>query len=253
MTDRLLAADDIAAIIDRVREELARRRISRQRLAADARISVSTLEKVLSGRRTFTLATLVRLEEALGVALRPQRSGDARARATERPAIAPDELGNYARPSVAWLEGSYLTLVPSFGERTAISAYRTDIQWDDAQACLTFRESERVDKGFSQHGYVSMPNQTGHVYLATNRHGQQRLAILTRPANSGTMHGILATLCAGRGAQLTPAAVPIALMPITAGTNPMFGRISSGHAEYHRYRLVLKKTLDDQFALLFGI
>ena len=53
-----------------IREELARRRISRQLLADQAKISISTLEKALSGRRPFTLATTIRLEQALGVALR---------------------------------------------------------------------------------------------------------------------------------------------------------------------------------------
>ena len=57
----------VAAII---REQLARRRMSRQHLADQAKISISTLEKALSGRRPFTLATTVRLEEALGVSLR---------------------------------------------------------------------------------------------------------------------------------------------------------------------------------------
>src|ERR1700741_1761716 len=58
------AADD--AIAAGRREELARRRISRQALADMARISLSTLEKALSGSRGFTLATVIRLEEALG-------------------------------------------------------------------------------------------------------------------------------------------------------------------------------------------
>ena len=48
-----------------VREALARRRMSRQALADAARISISTLEKALSGRRPFTLATTLRLEEAV--------------------------------------------------------------------------------------------------------------------------------------------------------------------------------------------
>src|SRR5947199_5780824 len=51
----------VAAII---REQLARRRISRQHLADQAKISISTLEKALSGRRPFTLATTVRLERS---------------------------------------------------------------------------------------------------------------------------------------------------------------------------------------------
>src|SRR5258708_12518903 len=62
-------------IADHVREELARRRISRKGLAAQAKISISTLEKTLSGRRPFTLATTIRLEEALGVSLRTKLPG----------------------------------------------------------------------------------------------------------------------------------------------------------------------------------
>jgi transcriptional regulator with XRE-family HTH domain len=252
MPDRHLSSDDVDSVIVRVREELARRRISRQRLADDARISVSTLEKVLSGRRTFTLATLVRIEEALGVSLRPQRLNGVR-RAGDRPVIAPDELGNYARAQVAWLEGPYLTLIPSFGERTAISAYRTDIRWDDAQACLTFRESERVDGAFTQHGHVAMPNQTGHIYLITNRHGQHRLAILSRPTSQGAMHGLLATLLSGRGSQLTPVAAPIVFAPIDPTVKLTFGRISQGQPDFARYRTLLRRTLDDTFAVLMTL
>jgi transcriptional regulator with XRE-family HTH domain len=87
------------AIAARVREELARRRLSRQALADLARISISTLEKALAGRRPFTLATTIRLEEALGAscarrsARRPRRR-----RAWRRKAWAPIR----ARPSPGW-------------------------------------------------------------------------------------------------------------------------------------------------------
>ncbi|MCR2379392.1 helix-turn-helix domain-containing protein, partial [Salmonella enterica] len=57
-------------VAERVREEIARRRISRQHLADEARISLSTLEKALSGHRPFTLATIIRLEQAMGFELR---------------------------------------------------------------------------------------------------------------------------------------------------------------------------------------
>ena len=252
MTHRTLSSDDVDDIVARVREELARRRISRQRLADDARISVSTLEKVLSGRRTFTLATLVRLEDALGMSLRPSRI-NAASRPHDRPSIAPDELGNYARAQIGWLEGAYLTLIPSFGERSAIFAYRTDIHWDDTQTCLTFREAERVDGAFTQHGVVAMPNQTGHIYLVTNRHGQQRLAILSRPASQGAMHGILATLLSGRGSQLTPVAAPIVLAPLDPATKCSFGRIAQGQHDYARYRSLLRRNLDDAFAVMMPV
>ena len=108
-----------------VREELARRRLSRQWLADEAKVSLSTLEKALAGRRPFTLATVVRLEDALGTSLR------ARTIHLEEPKLfAPETMGAYARPAVQWLEGTYLTMRPSFSEPRAIFAYLTSISWD---------------------------------------------------------------------------------------------------------------------------
>src|SRR5262245_51737286 len=138
-----------------IREELARRRISRQKLADQAKISISTLEKALSGRRPFTLATTIRLEEALGLALRKPEAKPPAVVAHNKLALG--DLGFYARPAVAFIEGSYLTLRPSFGERGAIFAYRTEIAWDDASSSLVFRESERIDAAFTQEGVVAVP------------------------------------------------------------------------------------------------
>ena len=72
--DHQLSAEQSRQIAETIREEIARRRMSRQALAEQAKLSLSTLEKVLGGRRPFTLATTVRLEQALGVSLR--RAGD---------------------------------------------------------------------------------------------------------------------------------------------------------------------------------
>jgi transcriptional regulator with XRE-family HTH domain len=186
-----------------LREELARRRMSRQALADAARVSMSTLEKALTGSRPFTLATLIRLEEALGVKLR-----DA---APTGPQIAPAELGGYARPSVRWLEGRYLVLRPHMRESGAISAYALSIDWREAEGWLGFRE-ERGESDIAQEGRVSVPWQSGHVHLVTNVQGQVRLMTLCRPTPQGEMHGILATLLMGQGAHLLPAAIPLALV-----------------------------------------
>jgi hypothetical protein len=206
------------------------------------------LEKALSGRRPFTLATTIRLEEALGVTLR-NGGGNGAAPAPAAHGIAPDDLGAYARRSVLWIEGTYLTLRPSFGEQQSIYAYRTDIVWDDAHSSLIFRESERLDSDFTQYGTVAVPNQSGHVYLVTNRHGQFRLITVSRPTITGEMHGILTTLLAGRGSQLTPIAAPIAFVPIAAAKDAGFGRIAPDHALHGRYQPFLKRTLDEPFAM----
>lgn len=244
------AAFDNAALAERVREEIARRHMSRQALAAGARISLSTLEKALSGRRPFTLASIVRLEEVLGVSLRAAAGGMAGANGS---GTAPDELGNYGRAAVGWLEGAFLTLRPSLGERGAIYSYRTEVMWDDACSCLTFREKDRVDSDFSQFGTVSVPQQSGHIYFVTNRHGQHRLIVLARPVITGEMYGLITTLQAGRGSHLSPVAMPIVLQPIKQGAKPpSYGRISRGHAAFTCYSALLGKTVSEDFATLLG-
>jgi transcriptional regulator with XRE-family HTH domain len=246
--DKQLSAEQSRQIADTIREEIARRRISRQSLAELAKLSLSTLEKVLGGRRPFTLATTVRLEQALGVSLRktpdvpapaPPANGD----------VAPDGLGSYSRRAAAWIEGTYVTVRPSFGDKEAIFAYRTEIAWDAAASSLVFHESERQDAAYTQYGEVAVPNQSGHIYLVTNRHGQHRLITLARPAISGEMYGIITTLLAGRGSLLTPIAASIAYLPIKLVPAPTLGRISPNDANYALYRQHLRRTIDEPFAL----
>ena len=245
-SERQLSAEQSRSVAAIIREQLARRRISRQYLADQAKISISTLEKALSGRRPFTLATTVRLEEALGVSLRkPEGDGSTAAPSS----MAPGDLGFYSRLAVSWLEGSYLTLRPSFSDPQAIFAYRTEICWDDGPSCLIFRESERVDAEFSQQGLVSVPHQSGYIYLVTNRQGQYRLVIISRPTINGEMFGIMTTLRVGRGAELIPVAAPIAYVPVAALPNAEFGRITAAHARHQQYRKLLKRTIEEPFAM----
>lgn len=245
--DTQLPDQQNARVAALVREEIARRPISRQRLADEARISLSTLEKALSGHRPFTLATIIRLEQAIGLPLREQE----RPQAAPQPngnGHAPQELGAYSRAAVTWLEGSYLTLRPSFGDASAIFAYCTEIQWDAEAAHLQFFERERTDVSFSQHGAVSVPHLSGHIYLVTNTSGQYRMAVLSRPSISGEMFGILTTLRAGQGAHLTPVSTPLALVPLHAIGEPSFGRIQTGDPHFPRYSAIIRQALDEGYA-----
>jgi transcriptional regulator with XRE-family HTH domain len=251
VTEHNLSEQQSRLIANRIREELARRRMSRRGLADVAKISISTLEKVLSGRRPFTLATTIRIEGALGVNL---RTG-----VTPSPApvpatgLAPGELGFYSRPSVSWLEGIYVTLRPSFSEPSAIYAYRTEILWDEENSRLVFRESERVDAAFSQAGAVAVPNQSGFIYFITNRNGQYRLVILSRPTISGEMHGVMTTLMSGRGSHLMPVAAPVVLVPPKALGETRFGVIPASDACHAIYRRYLKRTIEEPFALFLQV
>jgi hypothetical protein len=247
-----VSEDDGRVIAATIVEELARRRQTRQALADSARLSLSTLEKALSGRRPFTIATVVRIEDALGLTLRtsqPRPSTNGRSPAAQA-GHAPEDLGSYTRPAIGWIEGNYVTLRPSFSDRAAIYAYRTEIGWDDTAGHMTFREAERTDADFTQFGAVSVPHQSGHIYLVTNRHGQYRLVMLARPTIGGEMHGLLTTLQVGRGAHLTPVSTPIAMAPIARFSRPAWGRIAPGHAAYGDYRRLLRRTVDEPFAIL---
>jgi transcriptional regulator with XRE-family HTH domain len=246
--DTQFSAEQSRQIADTVREEIARRRISRQSLAELAKLSLSTLEKVLGGRRPFTLATLVRLEQALGVSLRKGQEVAPPATPVNGD-VAPDGLGSYSRRAVSWIEGVYVTVRPSFGDKDAIYAYRTEIAWDAAASSLVFREGERQDAAFTQFGEVAVPNQSGHVYLVTNRHGQHRLITVSRPTISGEMYGIIATLLSGRGSQLTPIAAPIAFLPAKSIASPTLGRVLSDDPNYAVYRRHLRRTTEEPFAL----
>lgn len=245
--DKQLSAEQSRQVAEFVREELARRRISRQALADQAKLSLSTLEKVLGGRRPFTLATTVRLEQALGVSLRKGQAVSPPAAVNGE--VSPDGLGAYSRRAVTWLEGTYITVRPSFGDKEAIYAYRTDIAWDAASSSLVFREGERLDAAYTQYGEVAVPNQSGHIYLVTNRHGQHRLITVSRPTILGEMYGIITTLLAGRGSLLTPIAAPIAFLPIKMIAKPTLGRVTKEDANYATYREHLRKTMEEPFAL----
>lgn len=232
------------AIAARLREELARRRISRQALADMARISLSTLEKALSGSRQFTLATVIRLEEALGTRL---RDGAATPEAPPAPDTAPEHMGAYSRAAVHWIEADYLTLRASFGDPGAIYAYVTRIFWDDAAGHLRFTEAERIDGAFAQKGHVSMPNLSGHTYLATCEAGQHRLITLGRPTRDGCMFGLLATLHAGTGSQLIPIASPVALVPRGQMKESGTGLVRPDDPAFAAFRSVLDRAINDDF------
>ncbi len=246
MTDEDLSVEENARISSVIREELAKRRMTRAGLADHAKLSLSTLEKALSGQRPFTLATVVRLETALTVSLRKSTNGHAGEAAT-----APDSLGSYSRAAVKWLEGDYLTLRPSFSVSKAIYAYRTKISWDQTLAQLIFQESDRLDSAYKQDGSVAVPHQSGYIYLVTNKHGQHRMVTLTRPMVGGEMFGLLATLQSGRGATLMPIAVPVVLAPVKSfGEELRFGLITPDDGLYPAYEKLLRRCVNEPFVIL---
>jgi transcriptional regulator with XRE-family HTH domain len=234
----IMASRETSPVAVTIKEALARHRMSRAKLAADAKISLSALEKGLSGQRSFSDSAVVRLEDVLGVSLRAQQA-----------ATAPDELGGYARPTVSWLEGNYLTIRPANRKQGGLFTYTTIIDWDEKRSCLVFNERARLDRAYAQKGDVAVPHQTGHIYFSTNRHGQHRLMIMQRRTVSGEMFGILLTLQQDKGASLLPVTMPVAMVPMANLKEPPFlGVVGEQHARYDEYAMALRRVEADGFA-----
>lgn len=231
----------------RIREEIARRRISRQELAELAKVSISTLEKALAGTRPFTLATVIRIEDALGTRIRPA----APSTTASFPELAPEHMGAYSKSAVRWLEGRYLALRPSFSKPGDIFSYLIDIHWVDEAGYLTFAEMKQADSRVEQTGHVSLPNLSGHIYLATNESGQLRLMMLSRPTVDGTLYGTLSTLRIGHGSQLVPACCAIALVRYELQDDPLVGAVPTGSSHHDKYREILSAVTSLEFASFF--
>lgn len=238
------------ALAQNVREEIARRRISRAALADMAKISLSTLEKALAGTRPFTLSSIIRIEEALGTRIRASEVGTNPQNSANE--LAPAHLGSYSHAGIKWIEGQYLTLRPSFKEPGNLFSYALNIRWDAAAGYLIFAEAQRTDAKFEQSGAVSMPNLSGHIYLVTNDDGQHRMMVLGRPTIDGILYGILTTLQVGHGSQLVPVSCPVALIKWADAPDPMIGSISATCPQFEEYRRILSAAEGGDYVRFYG-
>ncbi|MFC4293343.1 multiprotein-bridging factor 1 family protein [Sphingorhabdus arenilitoris] len=233
---------DADLVSQKIREEIARRRLSRQQLADMAKISLSTLEKALTGKRAFTLSTVIRIEEALSTSLRGKNTG-VPAGMEGSGELAPFYLGSYSHEGIKWIEGQYLTIRPSFSNPDDVYSYIITIRWNDDASYLEFAETSREDANFEQTGRVSMPNLSGHIYLVTNDNGQYRLMVLGRPTIDGTLFGLLTTLQVGHGSQLVPVSSPVALVKYNRMAGAAIGSVKPGMPHYDSYRSLIDSAL----------
>ena len=74
------------------------------------------------------------------------------------------------------------------------------------------------------------------------------MIVLSRPTITGEMYGLLATLQAGMGSNLTPAASPIAFVPVARAGELSFGRLQKGDPNYDAYRAHIDRITDQGYA-----
>jgi transcriptional regulator with XRE-family HTH domain len=231
-----------ARAAEQIELALSKKGWSREELAEQASLSISTINKGMSGERPFSRASLLRIADALGLDLLAPGPGISYQ--------ASDDLGAYPRSLGRDYVGDYVTLRPSFFDARNIVAYCTTIVFGGSNY-LAFEESERTDKSYCQKGKVALPPQTGFAYLVTNERGQHRLAILRRLID-GELYGMLLALRSGAGGHLTPLATPYALVPINLLAKPSYGTIREGHPDYDRYQRHLTKLLSEGYAAFAG-
>jgi transcriptional regulator with XRE-family HTH domain len=235
-----MSSDTISTAI---KKELGRRRMSRAALAAAVNISLSAMEKGLSGDRKFSDAVLAQIENVLGLTLRESIDSS-----------APDALGGYARAAVSWLEGNYLTIRPSPRRKHVLYTYATHVSWNDERNVLVFKETARLDKAYAQAGDVSVPHQSGHIYFVTNAHGQYRMAVMKRQPMTGEMFGLLLTLQKETGVRLKPVTMPVVMVPmLSLKQAPMLGVVSEANRAYAEYSAKLAMVLEEGFAGVLGV
>jgi hypothetical protein len=77
--------------------------------------------------------------------------------------------------------------------------------------------------------------------------GQYRIALLNRPSGRW-LSGILLTLASGEGAQLTPASLPIVLLPHDDDDEKAVGVVRPGDKDYDDYRTCVDRVTQRGYA-----
>src|SRR5258708_500010 len=108
------------------------------------------------------------------------------------------------------------------------------------------------DVAFTHAGTVSVPHQSGHIYLIVNRNGQHRLIIVSRPTISGEMYGTHPPLRGGRGSQLMRVSARVVRAPTKAVKTIQLGQTRATDRCHALYRKSLKRAVDDQFAVFLA-
>jgi transcriptional regulator with XRE-family HTH domain len=202
-------SEDRDPIVARIRDELARRGWSQARLAEHALLGDATIFRFFRG--DYTVKTLRRVEQALGLDLDAEKS-----RGHEESRVANVVNGGYHRDLYGYYEGEYICLRPAFVEPDHYTVYQMDIYWSDIGPGLMFRDK---NPGYEQGGQIMVPIGTPFLHFLTMSSGSARLMTVYHMARGkSVMRGLSLTISnLGAGADLHPAATPILIHRIDEG------------------------------------
>ena len=198
-----MSAPEEDPVVARIREELARRPMSREQLAHRASVSKSTVDKLMTG--AYSPKTVAKIEEALGVPLqRLQVVSD----------VAPDWLGGYARSDVEIYLGDYELIRPDTtmpGRR--INIYAMAMDWDEGGSRLRMIHHGIERSRYRQFGVISVPEGQPYIFVVSSDGGWHQSCILERISFTRDMSGLMFGLnMVSRANLYRPVVVPMALV-----------------------------------------
>jgi transcriptional regulator with XRE-family HTH domain len=164
---------------------------------------------------------------------------------------APVYMGAYTRAAVDQYIASYLTVRPSFTVAGGITAYRTDISWDDSWPSLVFEERDRADAPYSHRGRLYVPASSMFIHLVSLTKGSMRTVLLSQLDMTGRMRGIVTTLNKQK-ALLMPVAAPIVYVRAETFEPDCFGEIGKDRPHHAAYCEMLEETTSQGYARLIG-
>lgn len=256
-----------AAALHRLRTAMIEKKLTQAELADAADCHEKTIQNLLNGRSVrdqtlFDVCMVLGLDfeqikrdwlrdglplPAAGTM--PERTADER----RRPDVAPLHMGAYTRMAVDHYVGSYVTIRPAFRDGDAITAYRTDVFWDEEAACLAFHERDRPDAAYAHRGHLYIPASSMFLHLVSLTKGAMRMVLLSQIDPLGRMRGLITTLTRTRGAMFMPVSAPIVYLKAEAIDRADLGEVTDKHLRHGEFRALLAETLEQSYARLQGV
>jgi transcriptional regulator with XRE-family HTH domain len=250
-----MANTDRNSAIARIRTAMIEKKMTQAELADAADCHEKTIQNMLNGRSVRD-QTLFDVCMVLGLdfdSLKLEWSGASPAPGTAVSVsardIAPVHMGAYTRIGVEHYVGSYLTLRPHFQDQNLITAYRTDISWDEACPALGFAERNRPDGPFAHAGHLYIPPSSMFIHFVSLTKGAMRMIIASQLDQTGQIRGLISTLNK-QGAHYYPVSAPIAYVRRETFAADSFGEIAAADPNFASYRSILAETVAKGYARL---
>jgi hypothetical protein len=204
-------------------------------VAHEGSFSTSFLQQLSSGQ--YTEKGLAKVERYIGEKIRVKDPNDKK---------ASDELGGYLLDDKRGFIGKYLLARFSEEDSSMIETYEIDIDWDKERPGL----AATAEIGGVQHiSYVSIPQYSSHIFIASSPGGWARLAILSIPNQDGAIYGVLLSMGLINGGICTPMLTPVFMKKIVSKSELHSHKVSKGSVAHNILQNELNKVSEKGYIL----